>query len=178
MANTYSNLFYHIVFSTKSRKDLISAEIEERVWAYIGGIARKHEIIAVQVGGIENHIHILILAKPKFAPSQIVQWLKGESSRWIHETFPELRSFEWQDGYGVFSVSKQNVARVVEYIKNQREHHATQTFEEEYISMLKLRRTVDKCPRLNSIDRYAAQNHERTRTDQRAHRESPGAKTQ
>ena len=138
MANTYSNLFYHIVFSTKGRKNLIDREIEQRVWAYIGGIARNREIVAVQVGGIENHIHVLIMAKPKFAPSQIVQWLKGESSRWIHETFPELRSFEWQDGFGVFSVSKSNVPEVVEYIKNQREHHARQTFEDEYISMLKL----------------------------------------
>ncbi len=138
MANTYSNLFYHIVFSTKGRKDLITKDIESRVWAYIGGIARNHEIIAVQVGGIENHIHVLIMAKPKFAPSKIVQWLKGESSRWIHETFPEMRAFEWQDGYGIFSVSKSNVADVVEYIKKQREHHTKQTFEDEYISMLKL----------------------------------------
>lgn len=138
MANTYSNLFYHIVFSTKGRKELISRDIENRVWAYIGGIARKHEIMAVQVGGIENHIHVLILAKPKIAPSQIVQWLKGESSKWIHDTFPELRDFAWQDGFGVFSVSKSNVPDVVDYIKNQREHHANQTFEDEYISMLKL----------------------------------------
>jgi putative transposase len=138
MANTYSNLFYHIVFSTKGRKDLITPDIEERVWAYIGGIARNHEIIAVQVGGIENHIHILILAKPKIAPSQIVQWLKGESSRWIHETFPELNKFSWQDGFGIFSVSKSNVPDVVDYIKNQREHHKKLSFEDEYISMLKL----------------------------------------
>jgi len=138
MANTYSNLFYHIVFSTKGRENLIDRNIEQRVWAYIGGIARKHEIIAVQVGGIENHIHILILAKPRIAPSQIVQWLKGESSRWMHETFPELRSFAWQDGFGIFSVSKSNVPDVVEYIKNQREHHKNQSFEDEYISMLKL----------------------------------------
>lgn len=138
MANTYSNIFYHIVFSTKGRKDTISPEIEARLWAYIGGIARKHGIIAVQVGGTENHIHVLILAKPKIAPSQIVQWLKGESSRWIHETFPEMHSFAWQDGYGIFSVSKSNVPDVVEYIKNQREHHQRQSFEDEYISMLKL----------------------------------------
>jgi REP element-mobilizing transposase RayT len=138
MANTYSNLFYHIVFSTKGRENLIDGKIEERVWAYIGGIARKHEIIAVQVGGTENHIHILILAKPKIAPSQIVQWLKGESSRWIHETFRDLRSFAWQDGYGVFTVSKSSVQDVVKYIKNQREHHQKQSFEDEYTSMLKL----------------------------------------
>jgi putative transposase len=138
MANTYSNLFYHIVFSTKGRKDLISPEIEARVWAYIGGIARKHEIIAVQVGRIDNHVHVLILAKPKFSPSQIVQWLKGESSRWIHRTFPDLAKFEWQDGYGVFSVSKSSVPDVAQYIEHQREHHQKQSFEDEYISMLKL----------------------------------------
>ncbi|MGD9561082.1 MAG: IS200/IS605 family transposase [Pyrinomonadaceae bacterium] len=138
MANTYSNIFYHIVFSTKGRKNIIGPETEARLWAYIGGIARKHGIVAIQIGGIENHIHILILAKPKIAPSQIVQWLKGESSRWMHETFPEMHSFAWQDGYGIFSVSKSNVPDVVEYIKNQREHHQRQSFEDEYISMLKL----------------------------------------
>lgn len=138
MANTYSNLFDHIVFSTTGRTNLISREIEARVWAYIGGIARKHELIAVQLGGIENRIHVLTLAKPKVTPSRIVQWLKGESSRWIHETFPEMHSFAWQDGFGVFSVSKSNVPDVVEYIQDQREHHSTQSFEDEYISMLKL----------------------------------------
>ncbi|MFZ1701526.1 MAG: IS200/IS605 family transposase [Pyrinomonadaceae bacterium] len=138
MANTYSNLFYHIVFSTKGRKDVIDRSIEARVWAYIGGVARKHELIAVQIGGTENHIHVLILAKPKVAPSQIVQWLKGESSRWIHETFDDLKDFEWQDGYGVFSVSKSNVPDVVAYIKNQREHHESRSFEDEYVALLNL----------------------------------------
>ena len=138
MANTFSNLYFHIVFSTKGRKGLISRDIEARVWTYVGGIARKHELIAVQVGGTENHLHVLVLAKPKVAPSQIVQWLKGESSRWIHETFPELRSFAWQDGFGIFSVSKSNVQDVVDYIRGQREHHRVQTFEDEYVSMLRL----------------------------------------
>jgi len=138
MANTYSNLFYHIVFSTKGRKDFIDPQIENRVWAYIGGIARKHGMSALQVGGIENHIHALTMAKPIHSPSQIAQWLKGESSKWIHETFPGLSDFAWQDGYGVFSVSKSNVPDVIEYIKNQREHHTRQTFEDEYISLLKL----------------------------------------
>lgn len=138
MANTYSNLFYHVVFSTKGRQNRIDRDVKTRVWAYIGGIARKHEVIAVQVGGIENHIHILILAKPKLAPSQIVQWLEGESSRWIRQTFPVLAKFEWQDGYGIFSVSKSNVPDVIEYIKNQRQHHQKQSFKDEYISMLDL----------------------------------------
>lgn len=138
MANTYSNLFYHIVFSTKGRKNLVSPDIEARVWAYIGGIARNHEVIAVQVGGTENHVHVLVLAKPKIAPSQIVQWLKGELSKWIHDTFPGMKAFAWQDGFGVFSVSKSNVPDVVDYIKNQREHHTKQSFEDEYLAMLKL----------------------------------------
>jgi putative transposase len=138
MANTYSNLFYHIVFSTKGRADLIHPDIEQRVHAYLGGIARKHGTAAVQVGGIENHIHALMMAKPIHSPSQIAQWLKGESSKWIHATFSELDTFGWQDGFGVFTVSKSNVPDVVEYIKDQRVHHAKQSFEDEYISMLKL----------------------------------------
>ena len=138
MANTYSNLFYHIVFSTKGRVDFIDREIENRVWAYIGGIARKHGMTALQVGGIENHTHALIMARPPVAPSQIAQWLKGESSKWIHEEFPHLHKFGWQDGYGIFSVSKSQAPDVIEYIKNQREHHAKQSFEDEYITLLKL----------------------------------------
>jgi REP element-mobilizing transposase RayT len=140
MANTYSQLFYHLVFSTKGRLKLIDQEIENRVWSYIGGIARKHDLTALQVGGIEDHIHGLVMARPVVAPYQIPQWLKGESSKWIHDEFPAISRFNWQDGYGIFSVSKSNVQSVIEYIKNQREHHNKQTFEEEYISLLKLHR--------------------------------------
>jgi len=138
MANTYSNLFYHIVFSTKSRVGLIHRDIEERVWAYIGGIARKHGLTALQIGGIENHIHALIMAKPVVSPSDIAKYLKGDSSKWIKTEFSELEGFAWQGGYGVFSVSKSNAPDVIEYIRNQREHHKRQTFEEEYVSLLKL----------------------------------------
>jgi len=138
MANTYSNLFYHFVFSTKGRVDFIDQEIESRVWAYIGGIARKHDMTALQVGGIENHAHALIMARPPIAPSQIAQWLKSESSKWIHEEFPHLQNFGWQDGYGIFSVSKSQAPDVIEYIRNQREHHKKQSFEDEYILLLKL----------------------------------------
>jgi len=138
MANTHSNLFYHIVFSTKGRVELITPDIEERVWAYIGGIARTHGLTALQVCGIENHIHALTMSKPVHSPSQIAQWLKGESSKWIHDEFPHLRKFGWQDGYGVFSVSKSNVPDVIGYIRKQREHHTKQTFEDEYVSLLQL----------------------------------------
>lgn len=138
MANTYSQLFFHLVFSTKNREDFIHRDIENRVWSFIGGIARKHNMSALQIGGIENHIHALVISKPTIAPSQIPKWLKGESSKWIHEEFSDLKRFEWQDGYGIFSVSKSNAPKVIEYIKKQREHHKKQSFEDEYIELLKL----------------------------------------
>ena len=138
MANTYSSLFYHIVFSTKHRQNIIRQEIENRVWAYLGGIARKHKLTAIQIGGIENHVHALIMAPTVIAPSQIAQWLKGDSSKWIHEEFPDLKNFAWQDGYGAFSVSKSKIANVVEYIKNQREHHEKVDFDNEYLKLMKL----------------------------------------
>ncbi len=101
MANTYSQCFYHIVFSTKERVKFISPDIEQRVWAYIGGILKNHNMTAIMVGGIEDHIHVLVLAKPSIAPSQIAQLIKGESSKWIHTEFQHLAKFSWQDGYSV-----------------------------------------------------------------------------
>jgi REP element-mobilizing transposase RayT len=95
MANTYTALYYHIVFSTKNRVSFIQPEIEARVWAYIGGVARAHKLTALQVGGIEDHIHALVMAPATLSPSQIAQYLKGDSSKWIHEEFPELRGFAW-----------------------------------------------------------------------------------
>ena len=138
MANTYSQLFYHVVFSTKERRNFIQQEIEKRIWEYIGGIARKHNLTSLGVGGIENHIHALTMAKPVIAPCKVPFWLKGGSSKWIHDEFSNLSLFNWQDGYGIFSVSKSQVPEVIRYIDNQSEHHKSQTFEEEYLSLLKL----------------------------------------
>lgn len=136
MANTYSQCFYHIVFSTKERVKFISPDIEQRVWAYIGGILKNHDMTAIIVGGIEDHIHVLVLAKPSMAPSQIAKLIKGESSKWIHIEFPHLAKFSWQDGYAVFTVNKSIVPSVVDYIKRQREHHSSKTFEIEYRELL------------------------------------------
>ena len=136
MANTYSSLNYHIVFSTKNRRPWLTLGIEQRVWSYIGGIARKHKMTALQIGGVEDHIHSLIIAPPTLSPSQIAQHLKGESSKWIHEEFPALKQFEWQDGYGAFTVSKSNLPDVINYIRNQREHHRKRSFQEEYLEFL------------------------------------------
>ena len=137
MANTYTSLYYHVVFSTKNRTAYLKPQIENRVWAYIGGVARVHKIVALQVGGVEDHIHALVKAPPNVSMSQIAQFLKGDSSRWMHETFPDLRGFAWQDGYGAFAVSKSDVNQVIRYIRNQREHHMRTGFREEYSSLLR-----------------------------------------
>lgn len=136
MANTYTSLCYHVIFSTKNRIGYIRVESEQRVWAYVGGVARRHGMKALQVGGVEDHIHALIMAPPKVPPSQIAQFLKGDSSKWIHEQFPVWHGFGWQDGYGAFTVSKSNVPDVIRYIQSQREHHRRKTFQEAYLEFL------------------------------------------
>jgi putative transposase len=138
MANTFSQIYFHIVFSTKDRVDFITRDIEQRVWASIGGIAKNHRMKALQVGGIDNHAHALISSSTTHSPADIAQLIKGNSSSWIHTEFPHLQKFAWQDGYGVFSVSRSVVPEVIEYIKNQREHRKKQSFEEEFVSLLKL----------------------------------------
>jgi putative transposase len=136
MANTYTALHYHFVFSTKNRKAWIKAEIEERIWKFLGGIARKNGVKPLKIGGVEDHIHMLVGAPATIAPAKIAQLVKGGSSAWIHDTFPELADFAWQDGYGAFTVSKSAIPHVTEYIENQREHHRKMTFQEEYLAML------------------------------------------
>lgn len=137
MANTYTSLQYHIIFSTKNREPWLVPDIEHRVWRFIGGVARKHQMTALQVGGIEDHIHALIAAPTTIAPCRIAQVLKGVSSKWIHDEFPSLERFSWQDGYAAFTVSKSNLGEVISYIKNQREHHRKKTFKEEYVEFLR-----------------------------------------
>jgi putative transposase len=136
IANTYTVLLYHIVFSTKNRTPFICPDIEERIWEYVGGIARHHKMTALQIGGIEDHLHALVMAPATIAPFEIAKYLKAESSKWIHDEFPDLQDFGWQDGYGAFTVSRANVPSVVRYIQNQRVHHQTQTFQEEYLEFL------------------------------------------
>jgi REP element-mobilizing transposase RayT len=136
MANTYTSLHYHIVYSTKHRQPWIAPGIEERVWEYIGGIARQNDAKALQVGGIEDHVHIVLAAPPTMAVSKTAQLLKGNSSKWIHETFPDMGAFAWQDGYGAFTISKSQLPDVIKYVTHQREHHRATTFQEEFLALL------------------------------------------
>lgn len=121
-----------ILFSTKVRKASIRQEIEERIWDYLGGIVRTNGMQPLKIGGIEDHVHLFLGAPPTLAPSKIAQLMKGGSSLWIHEAFPELAEFKWQDGYGTFTVSRSGVRDVATYIENQREHHRAMTYQDEY----------------------------------------------
>ncbi len=137
MANTYVCLYYHFIFSTKNRIHWITPKIEQRLWAYLGGIARKHKMTALQIGGFADHIHMLIIAPATLSPSQIMKFLKGDSSKWLHEIFGNFRKFAWQDGYGAFTVGKSQLTELIDYIKNQREHHRVKSFQEEYLEFLR-----------------------------------------
>jgi putative transposase len=120
----------------KNRERWLRPDIEERVWSYLGGIARENQMKALIIGGIENHIHLLLGLPPALAVSKALQLLKGGSSAWIKETLPGLGGFGWQDGYAAFTVSKSLVPEVETYIRGQREHHRVKTFEEEYRAFL------------------------------------------
>ena len=136
MANTYTSLHYHVIFSTKNREPWIRQDIEQRAWAYLGGIARENHLKALVIDGIENHLHLLLGVPPSVAISKALQLIKGGSSGWIKETFPAMLGFGWQDGYAAFSVSKSQIAEIEDYIRKQREHHRFKTFEEEYRAFL------------------------------------------
>ncbi|MGA2033704.1 MAG: IS200/IS605 family transposase [Thermoguttaceae bacterium] len=137
MANTYTSLHYHVIFSTKNREPWIRSEFEQRIWAYLGGSAKKNKMKPLQIGGTEDHVHVLIGAPAVLAPAKIAQLIKGGSSAWIQETFPPMSGFGWQDGYGAFTVSTSNLPSVIDYIQGQREHHRAKTFQEEYRELLR-----------------------------------------
>jgi REP element-mobilizing transposase RayT len=136
MATTHTALHIHLVFSTKNRERWLHRKLEKRVWSYLAGIAVDHRMRPFEIGGVEDHIHALLGIPATMAASRAAQLLKGGSSYWIHEAFPDLAGFAWQNGYGAFSVSKSNLDEVAAYIRNQRGHHRTRMFKEEYIQLL------------------------------------------
>jgi putative transposase len=146
MPHTYIANYTHIVFSTKNRADLIDAKIEDRLYGFLGGIARQHGMKALAIGGTANHVHILASIPGPLGVSKAVQLLKGGSSKWLHETFPELRKFAWQEAFGAFSVGVSQVPMTISYIKRQKEHHRKQSFDEEFIAFLK-KHGIDYDPR-------------------------------
>ncbi len=128
--------YVHIVFSTKHRNDFIDVEIEEELFKYIASICKDFESTALQIGGTDNHIHILYLLSRKIALMKLVQEVKAHSSKWIKTKGNKYEHFFWQDGYGAFSVCKNNLETIKKYIRNQREHHKEIDFKNEFVKIL------------------------------------------
>jgi putative transposase len=137
MATTFANLLYHIVFSTKERIPSIQDDIREPLYEYIGGIIRGERGVLLEIGGIPDHVHLLAKFKTDIAVSMMVQKIKGKSSGWLNEQPGRLERFEWQSGYGIFSVSESLVEKVRSYIRGQEEHHKKVSFKDELIALLK-----------------------------------------
>ena len=128
-------MLVHCVFSTKERRKTIRPEFQDDLWAYMGGIARTRRIKALAVGGIEDHAHILLLLPSNIAVANAVQQIKAGSSKWVHEEHCQ-RDFEWQEGYGAFSIGISQAPATVSYIQRQKKHHLKQGFCEEYLGFL------------------------------------------
>src|SRR2546421_3581609 len=128
MANTYTSLHYHIVFSTKNRDPFLVETVRQRLFAYLGGIARENGMTALEIGGVTDHVHLLLSIPASLAVSKAVQLIKVGSSHWLKETFPDMIDFAWQDGYAAFTVSLAQLEDVHVYIRSQPEHHRTKMF--------------------------------------------------
>ena len=137
---SYISSYHHCVFSTKERQPMITPQLSVRLWPFLGGIARQNGITAVEIGGAEDHVHILLSLPSTVSIAKAVQLIKGGSSKWVHETFPDQRLFAWQAKYGSFSASVSQLDKIVGYIKGQVEHHRKMTFKEEFVALLKKHR--------------------------------------
>ena len=137
MAHSYVSTLIHYIFSTKNRQKIIKPDFEKRMWSYIGGISKENKIKALGIGGTEDHIHLLLSLPSTLSISKSIQLIKGGSSKWVHDIFPEYKDFAWQEGYGAFSVSISHIEETSSYINNQKNHHKIHTFQEEYLNFLK-----------------------------------------
>jgi putative transposase len=137
MAHSYVSILIHYTFSTKNRQKIITPELAERLWPYMGGVARQNKMKPLAIGGIEDHAHSFLSLPSTLSIAKAIQLVKGASSTWVHQTFTQYQDFEWQAGYGAFSVSISHVKDTIDYINNQKEHHRKMTFQEEYLAMLK-----------------------------------------
>ena len=137
MANSYTSLFIHVIFSTHNRERVLLSGLRNELWAYMGGIARKNNFKAIAVGGTLDHAHLLLLIQAVIPVAKAVQLIKSGSSKWLHENFDPLRNFSWQEGYGAFSIGASQVGETMKYIDSQEEHHGIRTFQEEYLAFLK-----------------------------------------
>ena len=138
MPSTFTQNLYHMVFSTKSRGPWLSPQVEHRLHPFLGGIARDLGCTAFAVNGDTDHVHLMLRFPSKLSISDLAMNLKGRSSSWMHEQFPSLSSFAWQEGYSGFTVSKSALDRVIAYVDGQKEHHRKVSFQDELKRLMAL----------------------------------------
>ena len=138
MANTYTQIHLQFVFAVKYRNGLIQASFKEELYKYISGIIKENNHKLLAINGMPDHLHIFIGMRPSQSISDLLQDIKGSSSKWINEKKFLKVKFEWQEGYGAFSYSKSHVNDVINYIQNQENHHKKESFREEYLKFLKV----------------------------------------
>jgi REP element-mobilizing transposase RayT len=135
MSRTFTNLLTHLIFSTKEREPLITPEIKPELFAYLGGLTRELNGKAYGINGTTDHVHLLVSLPPVVSISEALRFIKANSSGWVHDKWPRSL-FNWQLGYGAFSVSRSNAAEVLTYIGNQEHHHRKLSFKEEFVDFL------------------------------------------
>jgi putative transposase len=136
MGHSYCSSLYHCIFSTKERRKTIAPEVQTRLWAYIGGVAREHGMTALTVGGTGDHAHLLLAVPATITVATAMREIKAGSSRWMHEECA-MPQFAWQEGYGAFSIGHSQIAATVQYISRQEEHHRKGDFQAEFLAILK-----------------------------------------
>ena len=136
MANSYTQIYIHVVFAVRERENLIKPEWKEELFKYIAGILKNHRIKLIAIGGVEDHIHILFAMKPSVALSDLVRDLKASSSKFINERRFVRGRFYWQEGFGAFSYSRSQIDAVAKYVLNQEQHHSGKSFKDEYVGLL------------------------------------------
>jgi REP element-mobilizing transposase RayT len=136
MANTYSQIYIQIVFAVSGRENLIKSEWKEELYKYITGIVKNHGQKLIAIGGVDDHIHILLGIEPSIKLSDLVKEIKANSSRFINEKRFIKGKFYWQEGFGAFSYSRSQIGAVISYIQNQEKHHAKKNFRNEYKDFL------------------------------------------
>jgi putative transposase len=146
MPSTYTNLLYHIIFSTKNREPIIEEVWKEELYRYLGGILRAEGGVCIEINGMPDHVHSLAKIKPAISVADMLKLIKANSSKWVNDEKAVGRSFGWQIGYAAFSVSESQVEAVRRYIRNQQEHHRKQSFQDELVALLK-RHGVEYDPR-------------------------------
>ena len=135
MSSTHLSLHYHLVFGTKNHEALIASSWRDRLHAYLGGVIRTLDVVPEAVGGVADHVHLLVGLRATHTLADVRREIKSVSSAWVHEEVGS-GSFAWQEGYGGFTVSASQLEKVRRYIQQQEEHHRTRTFREEYLALL------------------------------------------